>query len=185
MIFSKYVANYQTLYNLTPEQVFFSMLLSCGATPLEAYQIIFRSRITNRNKLDEQIKKMIAETPGINELKNYLAKRAGATISGEETPDVEQYRDKESVIKGLEETIPTLRGKERADVLMKIADLQQMKKEENTIEEKRVHYYLPLSCNRCNLFLEAREKERRRKAREAAKELEEEESNNQEDTDNI
>ena len=34
---------------------------------------------------------------------------------------------------------------------MKIADLQQMKKDENTEEEETVHY-LPLQCYRCSLL---------------------------------
>ena len=49
---------------------------------------------------------------------------------------------------------------------MKIADLQQMKKDENTEEEETVHYYLPLQCYRCSLFIADRAK---RKAEEAEK----------------
>lgn len=50
---------------------------------------------------------------------------------------------------------------------MKIADLQQMKKDENTEEEEEtVHYYLPLQCYRCSLFIADRAK---RKAEEAEK----------------
>ena len=45
----------------------------------------------------------------------------------------------------------TLRGKERADVLCKIADLLRLKEDEKKEEIRRVHYYLPLTCNRCAL----------------------------------
>jgi len=75
-------------------------------------------------------------------------------------------RDKDAVLSGLEQTLPYLRGKDLADVLMKIADLQQMKKDENTEEEETVHYYLPLQCYRCSLFIADRAK---RKAEEAEK----------------
>lgn len=43
---------------------------------------------------------------------------------------------------------------------MKIADLQQMKKEETAEEVERVIYYLPLRCNSCELY----RKEQRRQA---------------------
>lgn len=39
--------------------------------------------------------------------------------------------------------------KQKADILMKIADLQRMKQDENTEKEKLVHYYLPLRCEVC------------------------------------
>lgn len=35
---------------------------------------------------------------------------------------------------------------------MKIADLQQMKKEEAAEEVERVIYYLPLRCKSCELY---------------------------------
>ena len=59
-----------------------------------------------------------------------------------------------------------LSSKDRISLLMKIADLQQMKKDENTEEEETVHYYLPLQCYRCSLFIADRAK---RKAEEAEK----------------
>lgn len=88
------------------------------------------------------------------------------TEEEEKAGNVVQYRDKDAVLSGLEQTLPYLRGKDRADVLMKIADLQQMKKDENTEEEETVHYYLPLQCYRCSLFIADRAK---RKAEEAEK----------------
>ena len=41
--------------------------------------------------------------------------------SEEKAGNVVQYRDKDAVLSGLEQTLPYLRGKDRADVLMKIA----------------------------------------------------------------
>lgn len=62
-------------------------------------------------------------------------------------------RSKEAIIDQLGSTLTSLRGKDRADVLMKIADLQQMKKEEVKEEEKLTHFYLPIGCPKtCHLF---------------------------------
>ena len=50
-------------------------------------------------------------------------------------------------------------GKDRADLLMKIADLQRMKQEENIAEDNTVHFYVPVTCHMCDLY--NREKERK------------------------
>lgn len=41
----------------------------------------------------------------------------------------------------------------RADILMKYADLTQMKKDEVEKEDKTVHTYLPLTCKNCPLYI--------------------------------
>ena len=46
----------------------------------------------------------------------------------------------------------------RVDVLMRFADLAQMKKEEIKEEDSTIHYYLPLSCNNCSLYLANKKK---------------------------
>lgn len=71
-----------------------------------------------------------------------------------------QFREKSEILDALAEELPNLRGKDRVDALMKIADLQQMKKEETAEEVERVIYYLPLRCNSCELY----RKEQRRQA---------------------
>ncbi len=40
----------------------------------------------------------------------------------------------------------------RADILMKYADLTQMKKDEVEKEDKTVHAYLPITCKVCSLY---------------------------------
>lgn len=43
----------------------------------------------------------------------------------------------------------------KADLGMKIADLQQMKKGQ-TEQEEQIKYYLPLQCSKCELYLHAK-----------------------------
>lgn len=63
---------------------------------------------------------------------------------------ITKYKDKDFIIAELVKTQAGLSGKEKADILQRIADLQQMKKEENKSEEERVHFYLPLPvCDNC------------------------------------
>lgn len=93
-------------------------------------------------------------------VKNYLAERKAAIYTRMEKPSdldqddiqslVERYKDKDFIIAELIKAAADLDGKEKADVLNRIADLQQMKKEELKKEDERVHFYLPLPvCENC------------------------------------
>lgn len=46
----------------------------------------------------------------------------------------------------------TTDAKLKAELLMKIADLQNWKKEQQTEENNQVKYYLPLKCSQCKLY---------------------------------
>ena len=167
MVYSKRVTDLQQIYQLTPDDVFFCMLVASGASRGEAYATIFRPRSTKIETAQRGAAQLAKDKPGINKLIRsfednraaFLKKKKNTETEEEEKAgNVVQYRDKDAVLSGLEQTLPYLRGKDRADVLMKIADLQQMKKDENTEEEETVHYYLPLQCYRCSLFIADRAK---------------------------
>jgi hypothetical protein len=49
----------------------------------------------------------------------------------------------------------------RTKILATIADLQRMKQDENKDDKELIHFYLPLTCKRCNLY--CAEMERRKK----------------------
>lgn len=44
----------------------------------------------------------------------------------------------------------------KAELLMKIADLQNWKKEQQTEESEQIKYYLPLKCSQCQLYKSAK-----------------------------
>lgn len=77
------------------------------------------------------------------------------------------YRTKEEVLDALIAELPYVTGKDRADLLMKIADLQRMKQEENIAEDNTVHFYVPVTCHMCDLY----NKEKERKEGERRKSL--------------
>jgi hypothetical protein len=62
---------------------------------------------------------------------------------------------KEETLKGLiiAKSRMKVGSKEWLDTTKLIADLQQMKKEVVEEEDTTVHYYLPLTCNKCSLYL--------------------------------
>lgn len=46
----------------------------------------------------------------------------------------------------------------KAELLMRLADLEGMKKQETTQEEEKTKYYLPLKCSQCKLYIAAKDK---------------------------
>ena len=69
-------------------------------------------------------------------------------------PEQKNFRDKDDIVAELNVLATSVTDpKHKAEILMKIADLQQMKKEETVkSEEDTIHFYLPLKCNQCPLY---------------------------------
>lgn len=65
------------------------------------------------------------------------------------------FMSKEDVMKELLRTIASLPAKDpkRADVLMKYADLTQMKKDETKEGNELTVFYLPQNCKQCELYI--------------------------------
>lgn len=139
-------------FDCEANDVYFAMLISKGLPLAEAYIAIFRPLTAGGATL---ARKHIRENPQINSLITYLsAEKIDKTENNVLTEDVsmlvESYKDKDFIIAELIKSLNGLTGKDRADVLNRIADLQQMKKEEIKNEEERVHFYLPLPvCKDC------------------------------------
>ena len=165
MQYSKRIEKYCKMYQLDPEDVFFALLLLCECSKTEAYMIIYRPLSNVQKTLDQAARNLIQKKPGLQSLIDSfgnlglkpLASKAEVarnekTIEKKAKAKAGTYRDKESVLRELE----TLMGqvdepKLKADLLFKISDLQQLKKETTQEEQKTVHYYLPLTCNKCAL----------------------------------
>lgn len=174
MEYSKRVQELQQIYTLTPEAVFYCMLVAAGATRPEAVAVVYRPTDARPSTLAKKATKLAKENPGINKLIEALTNTAGLldpttqaqapTKKRRKEDKGGQYREKSEILDALAAELPNLRGKDRVDTLIKIADLQQMKKEETTAEEERVVYYLPLRCKLCELY----QKERKNQARKSS-----------------
>lgn len=69
-------------------------------------------------------------------------------------------RDKDDVVRELNLLADQTKDpKQKTEILMRLADLQQMKKDPVEDEEDTtVHYYLPLSCHQCSLYIANKKK---------------------------
>jgi hypothetical protein len=87
----------------------------------------------------------------------------------EELPDIKgrkkkkenvlDLRDKDSIIEALAEQYGKAQDpKIKTDIAMKAADLQRMKNDETKNEEQLRHFFLPLRCKDCGLYIEESKK---------------------------
>lgn len=69
-------------------------------------------------------------------------------------PNKPKNRDKDDIVAELNTLANATRDpKQKTEILMKLADLQQMKKDKTQEEEDTtIHYYLPISCYNCELY---------------------------------
>lgn len=178
MIYSKRITELQRIYSLTPEDVFFCMLVASGATKQEAYAVIFRPTTIGSGTIASKATSLQSKKPGISQLieaiqyqrtesaiptKSKSAKKDVARIAENNKVDkkvLETFRTKDGILQNLIQTLPVLTGKDKAAVLMQIADLQRMKQEENKEEAEQILYYHPISCYRCKLYKEFKEKQK-------------------------
>jgi hypothetical protein len=65
----------------------------------------------------------------------------------------------EALSKSANEETDSLR---RTKILSEIADLQRMDKDENKDDKELIHFYLPLTCKRCNLYCQEMEKRKKK-----------------------
>jgi hypothetical protein len=72
------------------------------------------------------------------------------------------FSQKDNVIMALSKSAnEEVDGLRRAKILSEISDLMRMDKEENKEDKELIHFYLPLTCKRCNLYCQAMEKRKK------------------------
>lgn len=92
-------------------------------------------------------------------VKEYLEERGAIAIAHAQTDNQPKNRDKMDIVRELNTLANSCKdAKQRTEILLKLADLQRMKETPNNNEEKElIHYYLPLSCNNCSLYIKTKE----------------------------
>jgi len=185
MEFSAHTIKIAKEYNLTERDVIFCHLIASGADRAEAYFCIYehgtKSSIKTYTAAQTKCNDFFKLHPGaqiliqrIKNKKNILKADAMAEIkSAQQAEELEEeekmneegkkFTDKFYIIKNLSLVAKSLTGKDKADVLMKIADLQRMKNEETKEKEEQRRFYLPYvsrcrGCKLANIVLNVLEK---------------------------
>lgn len=169
--YSKKMKSVMRKYGLQPSQKAIADLVAAGWEEADAYQLFGLYNPVYADEFNEQeMRKMLDDVNmkryiafAKSEIKTNVEKLKLQELVLEEKGSSERerpekkFRDKDEVIDELASTVGDLKGKDKADVLMKIADLQQMKKEKDEGREKTVHFYLPLKCDYCALYKKYRQ----------------------------
>ena len=179
-IFSASTEQLARLYNLDPRDIIYCQALAGGADRGDAFFAIF---IRGNNKAIQKYNDTVnaaddyfRQKPGLRVLVNRLkvnkplkADRPelreelneSESINDENENDTQKNEevlkkisDKSFILAELYRSLRILRGKERATVLMQIADLQRMKQDDLKEDEEKRVFYLPFvsSCRSCKLM---------------------------------
>ena len=153
-----------TMFQISTEDVYIAGLMaSIGCGEAEAYvAIIETEKIQSEDVLKMRASRYINDRKGIRDCAEFMRIgkiRSRAIDNGGKKKKSEEFdpTNKDSIIKILAEQIHnSISPKEKADIAMKIADLQRMKQDENKDETELVHFYLPITCKRCSLYEKAK-----------------------------
>lgn len=180
-IFSSSTEQAARLYNLEPREVIFCQAIAGGADRGDAYFAIFvrgnNKGLTTHIQLTTAADDLLRQKPGlrilINRLKVNKPLKADKTERLQELTQVEsddneneeenerqqdevmkKISDKSFILAELYKSLGGLRGRERASVLVQIADLQRMKQDDLKEDEEKRTFYLPFvsSCRSCKLM---------------------------------
>lgn len=165
-------------YNIDPRGVLFCKLLAAGADRAEAFFCIYHQGVKTLTytQANQEAANILTNNPGMKVLISKLklqkpVNSVPASNIKREIEDIKQQQDnnnneetnkfksKDFIIENLAREAAQTTGKERAQILMNIADLQRMKQEETKEEEEKRRFYLPYisrcrSCKLVSLFKE-------------------------------
>lgn len=154
---------------LDPQVRAMAELMVQGWTPQDAFIAVgFYKPALSDEYNKSQIEKYITDTDFnvYMESRRKAIKRGILKTSVSQEEDEEQINipllDKESVLKEMIKSAMSLPVNDvnRINILQKYSELQQMKKDEVKEEETLIHYYLPLTCNNCSLYMAAKAKKK-------------------------
>lgn len=129
-------------YNLSAKDVFLAYLIAAGMPGGDAFVALYDVGITGKDRACESY---MASKPTLGSLVSQLCKGGGRSAAAKF-----DLRSKDGVIDAMQTEYETATDpKQRTDILNKIADLQQLKKDEDKEREKLVHYYIALRCEQC------------------------------------
>ena len=134
-------------YHVDEREVYMAILVSWGVPGGDAFGALMGCKPQFREEMWERYR---ADKENVGTLSLIQELASGSTQSSQPATITHDLKSKDGMIDALaEQAGEATDPKQKADILMKIADLQRMKQDENTEKEKLTHYYLPLRCEVC------------------------------------
>lgn len=89
-------------------------------------------------------------------VKEYLEERGAIAIAQAENDEQTTNRRKSDIVRELNILANSCNDpKQRTEILLKLADLQRMKEDANKDDTELVHFYVPIQCHNCSLYIQA------------------------------
>lgn len=168
MQFSKRVSELARLHGIEQKDVLFAMLATAGASTAEAFAVIYRPTVSTSAALSTKASNYIGQRPGLKRLIKLLDEERATPTDNDTAPAKRRgrprkdnpnetiiptaeidYTNKDEMLKeAWEQYTGATTEAAKAKWYSIIVDLQRMKQEQNTAEEKRVQFYIPLSYER-------------------------------------
>lgn len=155
---------------LDPQVRAMAELMVQGWTPQDAFIAVgFNKPALSDEYNKSQIEKYITD-PDFNTymesrrkaIKRGILKQYDPEAEEDESAKVKLLTKEEVLQEALRSALSLpVNDKNRVEILMKYSDLAQMKKEEIKEEDTLIHYYLPLTCNNCSLYMASKKKTQR------------------------
>ena len=164
MFTSKTTKGYMQNFLLTEQEAYMAMLIAAGASMGEAYCVAV-SNFVSKESADANAYKVMKKKPGIKQLVDTLTSvNLRGVTTDEKLPKTRNkkgtvnIRDKDCLLDIMQGQLEIAKDpKVIKDFIQTASDLQRMKQEENKDEKELVHYYVPLTCNSCDLYKKSKE----------------------------
>ena len=159
-MFSKATQRILKQYNLTPQELSFCTMYLSMFNLADSYLLSFQP-MTNKVTNIMTKAKRLSEQPNI---KSYIAEHNGVITPITQITDITDIEDLESNEIGEAVSIPdksqmiksltiliqkTTDAKLKSDLIMKLADLTGVRREQTETDDNKINYYLPITCTIC------------------------------------
>ena len=163
ILYSKKTKALAKSYDLSVNELAFADLIAAGWDTADAFFAIQEGETWTMAAVEKAAREILARTTvkkRIRELrKGDLNEMAKETIKGKEPStmnddDVMKQLSKENMLRDLfiARKKMVAGSKDWLETNKMIADITRMKQEEVKTEDNTVHFYLPLTCNKCSLY---------------------------------
>ena len=158
MTYSKEIDKLSAKSMMSAHDTAMADLMCIGYPEVDAFLITHQDMLAcDKDYVRKQANKITQTTIFLRyfEARKNAIKRAASKVTDVEKEEIEntELPDKELIAKKVWSIVNGLpsKSKEAVEIMLKYADLMGLKKEE-VAEADVVHYYLPLTCSKCELY---------------------------------
>ena len=141
-------------YGIPVQSYALATLMAAGWTAAEAYALAYYENASFSASQNASIRDNIVQNPNFPSVHGVYDESL--------TPEYAVIPSKDEVAKIIATEMQSLKGKEKVEAAMKLADLFAMKKEETKDDDENIiHVYIPLTCTLCPKYEELKDEARK------------------------